>query len=85
MQPPIPPDHQEHSFNPLGIFFFLIYVGMYGLFIFLNSFMPSFMGAPSFLGLNRSVAFGFLLIFGAVFLAFLYNQILSGQGKGRRA
>lgn len=66
----------ESNINPVGLVFFLIYVGLYSLFIIMNSFFPATMGSPYFFGLNLSVSFGFALICGAVVLAFLYTFVL---------
>jgi len=71
----------EPNINPVGLLFFLIYVGLYSLFIVLNSFFPTTMGSPYFFGLNLSVSFGFALICGAVVLAFLYTFVLRSKGS----
>lgn len=71
---------KEPNINPVGLLFFLIYVGLYSLFIILNSFFPTTMGSPYFFSLNLSVSFGFALICGAVVLAFLYTFVLRSKG-----
>jgi uncharacterized membrane protein (DUF485 family) len=57
----------------LGMSLFAIYLAMYGGFVLLNTFSPATMDRLPWAGINFAVLYGFVLIIGAVVLAFIYG------------
>jgi uncharacterized membrane protein (DUF485 family) len=60
----------------IGKWLFFLYAFIYGAFILINVFSPSFMGI-NVGSYNVAIIFGFGLILFAILLAFAYNQICS--------
>jgi uncharacterized membrane protein (DUF485 family) len=55
-----------------GLVLFLIYLVLYIGFVLLSAWAQSFMGRPSFGGMNVAVVYGFTLIIAAFVLAMIY-------------
>jgi uncharacterized membrane protein (DUF485 family) len=63
------------STSQVGLILFFIYCVLYLGFTLINAFVPTWMEAKPFLGLNLSVTYGFCLIFAALILALVYGLI----------
>ncbi len=58
-----------------GLVLFVIYLLLYGGFMFLSAFRPAVMASTPFGGLNLAILYGFGLILSAIFLAILYMAL----------
>lgn len=67
----------------IGLILFVIYLVLYGGFVFLNAFAPEMMETDSVAGLNLAIAWGFGLIIAALVLALIYG-VLCRDSAGRR-
>jgi uncharacterized membrane protein (DUF485 family) len=56
----------------LGVILFAIYCALYGGFMLINVFAPSWMESTPFGGVNLAILYGFSLIVGALVLALFY-------------
>lgn len=77
---PNEPEEQENietiSRNTrLGLKLFIVYLALYGGFVFLNTFSPAKMEVVVFLGLNLAIVYGFTLIIAAFVLAMIYGWL----------
>ena len=63
----------------LGMGLFIVYLVLYGAYVFLNAFSAQTMEATPVAGVNLAILFGFGLIVAAVVLALLYGA-LCGSG-----
>lgn len=73
-----------------GLVLFVVYLLLYGGFVFLNAFSPEVMDNQPFAGINLAVLYGFGLILAAFVLALLYgwlcrNNVDSPQSTGNDA
>ncbi len=59
----------------IGIRMTILYSLIYGGFVFLSVFRPTWMGARAVLGLNLAVAYGVGLIIIAFIFALIYNHL----------
>lgn len=92
---PNEPDEQESletiSRNTrLGLKLFIVYLALYGGFVFLNTFSPAKMEVVVFAGLNLAIVYGFTLIIAAFVLAMIYgwlcrNDVSSLSSKNEEA
>lgn len=73
-KPPADDEHPElSSLNARsGLLLFAIYSTVYAVFVGLSAFAPEAMGAPTPLGPNLAILYGFGLILGAFLLALVY-------------
>jgi uncharacterized membrane protein (DUF485 family) len=58
-----------------GLRLFTLYFVFYAGFVALNAFRPDWTEVTPFAGINVAVLYGFALIFGALFLAFIYGWL----------
>ena len=58
-----------------GLMLFLVYVILYGLFVYLSAFRPDVMSSRPFGGVNLAVLYGLGLIIAAIVLALIYMVI----------
>lgn len=65
----------ERRKSILGIRMMFLYSLVYGGFVALSVFRPTWMGAPAVLGLNLAVAYGLGLIITAFIFALVYNHL----------
>jgi uncharacterized membrane protein (DUF485 family) len=63
-----------------GLILFLIYVILYGLFVYLSAFRPGVMASRPFGGVNFAVLYGLGLIIAAIVLALIYMIICRNPG-----
>ena len=76
LPPPDVRDPAAERYNSrLGLVLFAVYLAAYGSYVFINAFGPSLMDHVVFSGINLAVAFGLVLIVGAVILATLYARL----------
>jgi uncharacterized membrane protein (DUF485 family) len=68
-----PRSSRSSSTSKLGLSLFFIYLVLYGGFVLLNTFSPAAMEVLPWAGINVAVLYGFVLIIGAVVLAFIYG------------
>ncbi|WP_417378117.1 DUF485 domain-containing protein [Gimesia sp.] len=78
------PDEQESletiSRNTrLGLKLFIVYLVLYGGFVFLNTFSPAQMELVVFAGLNLAIVYGFTLIIAAFLLAMIYGWMCRNE------
>lgn len=78
------PDEQESletiSRNTrLGLILFVVYLVLYGGFVFLNTFSPAKMELVVFAGLNLAIVYGFMLIIAAFVLALIYGWMCRNE------
>lgn len=59
----------------MGLWLFVVYVGLYGGFMAMSAFWPEVMSRPSLGGANIAVVYGFTLIIAALALALLYMKL----------
>ena len=59
----------------LGLFFFLIYLSLYGGFVVLSAFWPGAMELMPLAGINLAIVYGFGLIVSAFVLALTYGKL----------
>jgi len=72
------------AFNArVGLILFVVYVALYGAFIFLSVFQRDTMRSPSLGGVNLAVIYGFGLILGAFILAVLYMVLCKSEPDAR--
>jgi len=57
----------------LGLILFLLYLLLYGGFVFLNAFSPETMERTPWAGVNLAISYGFGLILAAFVMAMLYG------------
>ena len=57
----------------IGQALFVVYLFLYGGFVFLNAFAADIMEKIPFAGVNLAIVYGFGLIIAAILLAFLYG------------
>lgn len=67
----------------IGLRLFFLYTMVYGLYVVINAFVPSWMEWIPFWGLNLAILSGFGLIALAVILAFWYGYLCSRQTESR--
>jgi uncharacterized membrane protein (DUF485 family) len=78
----------ERRKSIIGIRMTLLYSLVYGGFVALSVFQPTWMGARAVLGLNLAVAYGLGLILIAILFALIYNHLCrvrpanAGQEEG---
>jgi uncharacterized membrane protein (DUF485 family) len=65
----------EKRKSVLGIRMTVLYFVLYGGFVALSVFRPTWMGARGVFGLNLAVSYGIGLILAAVILALVYNLL----------
>ncbi|MCH9655500.1 MAG: DUF485 domain-containing protein [Planctomycetes bacterium] len=92
---PNEPEDQENSETisrntRLGLKLFMVYLALYGGFVFLNTFSPAKMEVVVFAGLNLAIVYGFTLIIAAFVLALIYgwscrNDVSSDTSKNEGA
>lgn len=69
-------NHETISRNTrLGLILFVVYLLLYGGFVFLNTFSPAQMEVVVFAGLNLAIVYGFTLIIAAFVLAIIYGWL----------
>ena len=66
-----------------GLLLFLLYLGLYGGFVLLNTFSAKTMEATPFAGINFAILYGFVLIVVAFLLALIYG-LLCGRREDPR-
>ncbi|MEE3369415.1 MAG: DUF485 domain-containing protein [Planctomycetota bacterium] len=59
----------------LGMGLFVVYLILYGTYVFLNAFSAQTMEATPFAGINLAILFGFGLIITALVLALVYGAL----------
>ncbi|MBB76765.1 MAG: hypothetical protein CMJ75_19845 [Planctomycetaceae bacterium] len=59
----------------LGMGLFVVYLVLYGTYVFLNAFSAQTMEATPFAGINLAILFGFGLIIAALVLSLVYGAI----------
>jgi len=59
----------------LGLILFVIYLILYGVFVFLNAFSAGTMEATPVAGVNVAILYGFGLIVAALVLALIYGWL----------
>ena len=62
---------------------FVLYLLLYGGFVFINTFSPETMEATPVMGVNVAILYGFGLIVSAFVLALIYG-VLSGPTEGEK-
>jgi len=64
------------SYNArVGLILFVVYLVLYGAFVFLNAFAAQTMEATPFFGVNVAILFGVGLIIAAFVMALLYGWL----------
>lgn len=63
----------------IGLVLFVIYLAMYGGFMFLNAFSASTMESRPIAGVNLAVLYGFGLIIAAFVLALIYGALCTSE------
>jgi len=63
----------------IGMFLFIIYLAMYGGFVFLNAFRADVMEMTPIAGVNLAILYGFALIVAAFVLALLYGFLCRNE------
>jgi uncharacterized membrane protein (DUF485 family) len=74
----------ERRKSIIGIRMTILYSLVYGGFVALSVFRPSWMGARAILGLNLAVAYGLGLILIAIVFALVYNHLCRVPSSGTR-
>ena len=59
----------------IGLWFFAVYLVLYGVFVLLNAFAPQTMEVTPIAGVNLAILYGFGLIIVALVLALLYGWL----------
>lgn len=74
----------------LGIYLFIFYAIVYGIFVAINVLSPETLGIILFAGLNLAVVYGFGLIILAIVMGLIYNYMcckkeneLNDNGEGK--
>ena len=57
----------------LGLVLFVVYLLLYGGFVFMSAFMPNSMEATPIAGVNLAILYGFGLIVAALVMAMVYG------------
>ncbi len=65
----------ERRKSAIGVRMTILYSLVYGGFVALSVFQPTWMGARALLGLNLAVAYGLGLILIAIIFALIYNHL----------
>lgn len=65
----------------LGMGLFIVYLVLYGTYVFMNAFSAQTMEATPFAGVNLAILFGFGLIIAALVLALLYGVLCATGGS----
>ena len=65
----------------LGMGLFIVYLVLYGTYVFMNAFSAQTMEATPFAGVNLAILFGFGLIIAALVLALLYGALCAMGGS----
>ncbi len=63
----------------IGMVLFIVYLVLYGGFVFLNAFSAETMESTPLWGINLAVLYGFGLIIAAFILALLYGALCRGS------
>lgn len=58
-----------------GLILFVVYLCLYGGFVFLNAFAPGQMESMTISGVNLAIIYGFVLIIAAFILALIYGWL----------
>lgn len=61
--------------SKIGMCLFVVYLVLYGGFVFLNAFAPDMMELTPIAGLNLAILYGFGLIIAALVLALIYGVL----------
>ncbi|MBP86228.1 MAG: hypothetical protein CMJ64_05860 [Planctomycetaceae bacterium] len=69
----------------IGMVLFIIYLAMYGGFVFLNAFRADVMEMTPIAGVNLAILYGFALIVAAFVLALLYGFLCKSDEQGKPA
>ena len=69
-QPP-PPEHHAR----IGMVLFVVYLVLYGGFVFISAFSPAWMAQRPWADINLAIWYGFGLIGAALFLALIYSWL----------
>ena len=81
--------HYGFSLNPmvqtLGFVLFIVYLLLYGGFVFLNAFAAEIMEMTPIAGVNLAILYGFGLIIGALLLALVYGLLCQEEAAEREA
>lgn len=72
----------ENRKSRIGIRMTLIYLLIYGGFVVVSVFQPTWMGARAILGLNLAVIYGLGLIIIAFIFALIYNHLCRAPQPG---
>jgi len=64
----------------IGIVLFLVYLALYGGFVFLNAFATDVMESTPVAGVNLAILYGFGLIIMALILALIYGWLCTPLG-----
>jgi len=65
----------ERRKSVIGVRMTILYSLIYGGFVALSVFQPTWMGAPAPFGLNLAIAYGLGLIVAAIVFAIVYNYL----------
>ncbi len=74
----------------IGLVLFVVYLALYGGFVFLSAFSPESMESTPVAGVNLAILYGFGLIIAALILALIYGAVCredkseSGSGEGEQ-
>ena len=69
----------------IGMFLFVVYLAMYGGFVFLNAFRADVMEMMPIAGVNLAILYGFALIVAALVLALIYGFLCKSEDEGPSA
>lgn len=67
----------------IGLWLFLLYLTLYGVFVLLAAFWPQSMEVVPAAGVNLAVWYGFTLIISAIVLALVYGWTSRRRGGGQ--
>lgn len=65
----------------LGMGLFIVYLVLYGTYVFMNAFSAQTMEVTPFAGVNLAILFGFGLIIAALVLSLLYGVLCATGGS----
>ena len=65
----------------IGLVLFVVYLLLYGGFVFLNAFSPATMEQLPLAGVNLAIIYGFGLIIAAIVLALVYGAICGSENS----
>ena len=74
---------QTHNAR-IGMVLFVVYVILYGGFVFLNAFAAETMETTPFAGVNLAILYGFGLIVAALVLALVYGWLSKSEEVGSK-